>query len=142
MLDPNGHPVFEGNEFTDEDLVKIEEKLNIKLPEDFCEIATFFSGGYLGGISNYSFSNVDNSLNIIDETIRLREVVHLPSRFIVLAEPPESLIVMDTLNNPAIIWFDGVGISGLEKNSFTSKPDEWRTYADYFEELLEEEQGI
>ncbi|WP_368087052.1 hypothetical protein [Bacillus sp. 71mf] len=37
--------------------MKIEEKLNIKLPEDFCEIATFFSGGYLGGISNYSFSN-------------------------------------------------------------------------------------
>ncbi|MCR8859843.1 MULTISPECIES: SMI1/KNR4 family protein [Bacillus] len=137
--------LYSNEGINDEDLVKIEEKLNIKLPEDFCEIATFFSGGYFGGISNHSFSNVDNSLNIIDETIRLREVVHLPSRFIVLAEPPESLIVMDTLNTPAIIWFDGVEISELEKKSFTSKPDEWETYADYFEELLEEEeeeQGI
>ncbi|MEK5206690.1 SMI1/KNR4 family protein [Psychrobacillus sp. FSL H8-0510] len=122
------------------ELTEIEKKLEIELPESFCEISTFFSGGYLGSISNYSFTRVDSSLNIIDETIRLRETVNLPTRFVVLAEPSESLIVMDTKSTPSVIWFDAVEISELEKNSFTSKPDEWDTYADYFKAILEEEE--
>lgn len=122
------------------ELVEIEKMLEVELPDSFCEISTFFSGGYLGSISNYSFSNVDNSLNIIDETIRLRETINLPTRFVVLAEPPESLIVMDTKNNPSIIWFDAVEITELDKKSFTSQPDEWEDYVDYFNALLEEEE--
>lgn len=124
------------------ELLEIERKLTIKLPESFCEIATFFSGGLLGDISNYSFTSVNNSPNIIDETIRLREAVNLPMRFIVLAEPPESLIVLDTKNIPAVIWFDAVDISRIEGKSFITKPDEWDSYADYFEELLEEEENL
>lgn len=110
---------------------------NLELPKTFCEISTFFSGGYLGEISNYSFANVGNGINIIDETIRLRESVKLPARFVALAETPESIIVMDTINRPSVIWFDAVEISELENKSFTSKPDEWMTYADYFKELHE-----
>lgn len=124
----------------DRELVEIEKMLEVELPDSFGEISTFFSGGYLGSISNYSFSNVDNSLNIIDETIRLRETINLPTRFVVLAEPPESLIVMDTKNNPSIIWFDAVEVTELDKKSFTSQPDEWEDYADYFNALLEEEE--
>lgn len=81
-------------------------------------------------------------LNIIDETIRLKETVNLSRRFIVLAEPPESLIVLDTENNPAVIWFDALDISRIEEKSFITKPDEWDSYADYFEELLEEEENL
>ena len=55
-------------------------------------------------------------LDIIDETIRLREAVNLPMRFIVLAEPPESLIVLDTKNIPSVIWFDTVDISRIEES--------------------------
>ena len=84
-------------------LSEIEKTLNVKLPEDFCEIALFYSGGYLGGISNYSFSNNDVETNVINETIRLRNTVNLPLKSIVLSEPPESLIVMNTKNIPSII---------------------------------------
>lgn len=124
-------------------LDKIQRLLNIKLPTDFSKIALFYSGGHLGGISNYSFSDCDACTNIIHETIRLRDMVNLPERFIVLAEPPASLILMDTVENPAIIWLDAVEVSKLQDKSFEVKPDEWKTYEAYFSELLEEEeQGL
>jgi len=122
------------------DLNEIEEKLEVKLPLDFRQISMFYSGGYLGGISNYSFSNDGNSLNIIDETNRLRREIRLPKRFIVLAEPPESIIVMDTENIPSIIWCDSVEVDKLENKSFITKPDEWNSYLEYFGQLIEDEE--
>ncbi|MBV7276076.1 SMI1/KNR4 family protein [Clostridium sp. PL3] len=121
-------------------LSEIEKTLNVKLPEDFCEIESFYSGGYLGGISNYSFSSNDGETNIINETIRLRNTVDLPLRYIVLSEPPESLIVMDTKNIPSIIWCDAVEVTKLNDKSFISKPDEWDSYSDYFAQLIEDEE--
>jgi hypothetical protein len=121
-------------------LSEIEKTLNVKLPEDFCEIASFYSGGYLGGISNYSFSSNDGETNIINETIRLRNTVDLPLRYIVLSEPPESLIVMDTKNIPSIIWCDAVEVTKLNNKSFISKPDEWDSYTDYFAQLIDDEE--
>ncbi|WP_291581508.1 SMI1/KNR4 family protein [Clostridium sp. UBA6640] len=122
------------------ELDEIEKKLDVKLPEDFREIAMFYSGGYLGGISNYSFSDKDGSSNVIEETNRLRKNINLPLRFIVLAEPPESIIVMDTENTPAIIWCDSIEVSKLEDKSFISKPDEWKSYLEYFNQLIEDEE--
>ena len=119
---------------------EIQTSLNVCLPEDFCEIASFYSGGFLGGISNYSFTNSDDSTNIINETIRLRNSINLPLRFVVLAEPAESLIVMDTQNTPSIIWCDAVEISKLHNKSFISKPDEWNTYTEFFAQLLKDEE--
>lgn len=121
-------------------LSEIESTLNIKLPSDFWEIASFYSGGYLGGISNYSFSNNYGSLNVIDETIKLRNSINLPLRYIVLAEPPESIIVMDTENTPSIIWCDAVEVTKLNDKSFITKPNEWNSYAEYFSQLLEDEE--
>lgn len=123
-----------------EALSEIEKVLKIKLPSDFCEISSFYSGGYLGGISNYSFSNNDGSANIIEETIRLRETINLPLRYIVLAEPPESIIVMDTENTPSIIWCDAVEVTKLNDKSFISKPNEWNSYTEYFAQLIEDEE--
>lgn len=125
-----------------EQLDSIKQLLNVTLPADFSEIAMFFSGGYLGGISNYSFLACDKSTNIIHETLRLREAIKLPERFIVLAEPPESLVVMDTSATPAIIWLDAIEVSKLENKSFEVQPDEWATYLEYFSELLEEEEEL
>lgn len=121
-------------------LSEMEKILNVKFPEDFCEIASFYSGGYLGGISNYSFSSNDGETNIINETIRLRNTVNLPLRYIVLSEPPESLIVMDTKNIPSVIWCDAVEVTKLNDKSFISKPDEWDSYTDYFAQLIEDEE--
>lgn len=122
-------------------LSEIESTLNVKLPSDFCEIASFYSGGYLGGISNYSFSNNnDGSTNIIEETIKLRNCINLPLRYIVLAEPPESIIVMDTENIPSIIWCDAVEVTKLNDKSFITKPNEWNSYTEYFAQLIEDEE--
>lgn len=121
-------------------LSEIEKTLKIKLPSDFCEISSFYSGGYLGGISNYSFANNDGNTNIIEETIRLRETINLPLRYIVLAEPPESIIVMDTENIPSIIWCDAVEVTKLNDKSFISKPNEWNSYTEYFAQLTEDEE--
>lgn len=123
-----------------EQLDKIKRLLNVYLPPNFTEIAMFFSGGYLGGISNFSFLDYDESTNIIHETLRLRDAIKLPERFIVLAEPPESLIVMDTVETPSIIWLDAVEVSKLKDKSFDIKPYEWTTYAEYFSVLLEDEE--
>ncbi|APC40582.1 SMI1/KNR4 family protein [Clostridium estertheticum] len=121
-------------------LANIQKTLNVKLPEDFYEIASFYSGGYLGGISNYSFSSNDDETNIINETIRLRNTVNLPLRYIVLSEPPESIIVMDTENIPSIMWCDAIEVTKLNDKSFISKPDEWDNYSDYFAQLIEDEE--
>ena len=119
----------------------IQSALGVCLPADFYEIASFFSGGLLGGISNHSFTISNGSTNIIDETIRLRNSINLPFRFVILAEPAESLIVMDTQNTPAVIWFDAVEVSKLDDKTFLSKPNEWNTYTEFFAHLLEDEEG-
>ena len=84
-------------------LRNIEEILRVKVPEDFCQISNFFSGGLLGGIGNFAFDYEGISPNIVEETLRLRNAINMPHRFIVLAEPPESLIVMDTENIPSVL---------------------------------------
>ncbi|MCB2362395.1 SMI1/KNR4 family protein [Clostridium estertheticum] len=122
------------------DLDKIEVNLGVELPKDFCEIALFYGGELLSGIDTFSFSCDKTNTNIIAETIRIRSAIGLPSRFIVLGEPPESLIVMDTENTPSIIWCDAMDVSRLDDNSFISKTDKWNTYLEFFIELLEEEE--
>ena len=57
-----------------------------------------------------------------------------------MAEPSESIIVMDTENAPAIIWCDAVEAVKLEDKSFISKPDEWNSYSEYFAQLIEDEE--
>jgi hypothetical protein len=124
----------------EEEINEIRTALNVCLPEDFCEIASFYSGGLLGGISIHSFANSGSSTSIINETLRLRNSIHLPLRFVVLAEPAESLIVMDTQNTPSIIWCDAVEASKLDNRSFASKPDEWNTFTEFFAQMLEDEE--
>ena len=124
----------------DTELDEIQKVLNVELPMDFRNIATFFSGGYLGGISNFTFSMVDGDFNLITQTMEFRKTVKLLNRFIVLAEPPESIIVMDTENSPSIIWCDAVEVDKLGRNEFIAQPDEWESYLDYFTQLVEDEE--
>lgn len=39
-----------------------------------------------------------------DFRILIRNAIKLPTSFVVLAEPPNSIIVMNTENNPYVIW--------------------------------------
>ncbi|WP_424236963.1 SMI1/KNR4 family protein [Bhargavaea ginsengi] len=121
------------------ELKNIENNLDIKLPDDFKEIAQFYSGGLLGGISHFSISDEDDP-TIAGETLRLRQQIGLPRKYVVLAEPPSSLIVMDTAGTPAVIWVDATDAEHLGKRALAIPPDEWATYRDFFEALLDEEE--
>lgn len=120
-------------------LMNIENKLDMKLHDDFKEIAQFYSGGLLGGISHFSISDKAEP-NITRETLRLRQQSDLPHEYVVLAEPPSSLIVMNTAGTPAVLWVDATDAEHLGKRALVTPPDEWATYRDFFESLLDEEE--
>lgn len=125
---------------SDKEIQQIESILTLKLPQEFIEISEFYGGGYLGGIENYSFNRYLDSTNIIDETLRLREAIKLPVEYIVLAEPPESIIVLNTIKEPSIIWCHAVEVTKLSSGDFQVAPDTWGTYAEFFAYLLDEEE--
>lgn len=132
--------VFESDGIDEVELKRVEIILNITLPIDFKQIATFFSGGDVGGIEFFSFTNlIYGATNIVDETIRLRNSILLPQRFIFLAEPAESIVVMDTENTPAIIWCDAVEVNKLSSGEFISQPHIFQSFSEFFTFLLNEE---
>lgn len=132
--------VAERDGIDEEELKNIEHTLNIILPEDFKQISRFFCGGCLGVVENYSFIQGEWD-NIIDETNKLRERVNLPHQFVVLAEPPESLLLMDVTSKPSIIWCDATDVYNLNTKSYIRNPDTWESYSDFFGELVSDEES-
>jgi SUKH superfamily protein len=123
----------------------IEKELNIQLPEDFKQIASFYSGGLVGDCSLHEIAKEGVATNIVQETLRLRVSINLPSQFVVLAEPPESLILLDTSRGRnEVLWCDATDVHNLASYDFIAKPDTWSTYSEFFESILvdeEENQG-
>lgn len=119
-------------------VARIEQQLQLQLPDDFKEIASFYNGGLLGGISIFSYN--DHHPNLIEETLRLRKDIQLPHSFLFLAEPAESMIVLDTAQTPAVIWCDSIDVHQLHNRSFQIAPDTWNTFSDFFEYLLTQEE--
>lgn len=122
-----------------QDLEYIENILELILPDDFKNISKFYNGGCLGIIDNYCFKRGEGN-NIMEETRRLRDAINLPKNFIVLAEPPESIIVMDVVHKPSIIWCDATDVYNLQEKTFVSVPDVWQDYSDFFCKLLSDEE--
>ncbi len=114
----------------------IETELGVELPEDFKNVMKFYSGGMLGGISHNSLAT------IMKETKRLRGAVGLPHSFVVLAEPPVSLIVLNTkrATNQVVIWCDGVDVSRLGTRRQMHNPQTWESYAEFFRFLIDTEE--
>lgn len=121
-------------------LDKIEDILELRLPKDFREISSFYSGGLLGGISSFACTFEKISPNIVEETKRLREAIELPLNFIALAEPPESLIVMDTIDIASVIWCDAIDAAKLSHKLLIRSPKVWNTYLEFFANMLEDEE--
>jgi len=128
------------NGVSEEMINKIQESLSVEFPRDFYEIASFYGGGGLGAIDVHCFEHTSDDVNIVDETIKLRECVDVPQNFVVLAELDESIIFMDTENLPAIIWCGFEDIHQLNKREFSTKPTVWNTFADFFKQLLDDEE--
>ena len=120
----------------------LESVLGVTLPADLKEIARFCSGG-IG--EQYSFEADGPGVNVLNETQRIRTAINLPHRYIILAEPPESLVVLDTeaaaTGGPVVIWCDACDVERLDDlASLLRPPDTWPSYAAYFAYLIEEEE--
>src|SRR5262249_5802430 len=98
------------------ELELIGKELGLLFPSDFTSVAKFSCGGLLAGISHNAIAARGPGTNITDETNRLRGATGLAHSFVVLAEPPASLIVMNvvkTTGSPAVIWCDAIDVSRL-----------------------------
>lgn len=122
---------------SDEEINELASSLQVELSSDFRRISSVFPGGELGSVSNYEVSCADPAFSIVGETLRLRTVVGLPHNYVVLAEPPESLIVMDTASNCSVLWLDAVEVHKLTTFEPLTNPDFWDSYLSYFEGLLD-----
>lgn len=131
---------FFGEEQTSEEAIAgLESSLGVVLPDDVKAISQFFRGDLLGGISHYSFDGSSPATNILNETSRLRSAVALPHRYVVLAEPDESLIVLD-VESGTVTWCDNFDVSRLDgNNKMLGKPKMWSTYAAFFGYMLDME---
>jgi hypothetical protein len=132
------------SEPTDKDTpARIESRLGVVLPDDFKAIATFYSGGMVGGISHHALEISGPADNIVAETEKLRTAVALPHTMVVLAEPAESLVVLNTSPDPdgaAVIWLDATDVRRLNNVGSLNNPQLWPSYSDFFKFLLEQEQ--
>ena len=123
---------------THDALHKVELYLDVTLPDDFKEISLLYSIDYLGGMPNYQVVRDGNALNLIDETLRIRNGIGLPHEYVFLGELDTSAILINTVKQPHVIWVDSIAIerlSQLESHEY----DAWENYQDYFEYLLQEE---
>ena len=80
-----------------------------------------------------------SAANIVAATLELRSAINLPHRFVALAEPANSLIVLDT-DTGSVTWYDANDVAYLDTpQEMSAAPDTWPTYADFFEFLLDRE---
>ena len=134
--------LFGDEPVTDNAIEQIESLLGVVLPEDFKDIASFYSGGIVGGISLHATATSGQADNISQETKTIRAAMGLPFSMVVLAEPPASLIVLDTNAHagfPAVIWLDATDVRALKDISSLRHPQTWSSYAEFFDFLLERE---
>lgn len=122
-----------------EELLRVEDALNVQLPDDFKMISEFYSGGLLGGISHHHLATHSEATNIIQETLQIRDAIGLNKAFIILAEPSGSLILLDVRGNPSVIWCDAVEADSLNSMEFVNEPDAWESYASFFSYLMSQE---
>ena len=86
-------------------------------------------------IDNYDFLS-----DMIYETVNIRNTTNLGNDFIVLAEPSESIIFMDTCNKPSVIWCDGnTNIKNINERNYTESIETWETYTEYINAVVNEE---
>ena len=125
-------------------LIEIQNTLDITFPQDFMDISQFHSGGrYVGNFCHLDISVSGIGENVVDETLRLRDAVNLPHRFVVLDVPGSSLAVLDTLpavGGPSVIWCEHYDVDNLETQNWVTQPNCWSTYSEFFAYLIELEE--
>lgn len=144
----NRYLALYGEESSDPNAISsLEKALNVSIPKDFTFISTFYRGGMVGGIEHLAIAPDTTSESILTETKRVRSAIELDRSLIILAEPSESVIVLDCSDSvePAsrVIWCDPHQLNQLASaTSGIIEPavDAWRDYASFFEFLLTQEE--
>jgi hypothetical protein len=121
-------------------LSKMEALAGLPLPPDFRAIAAFFDGDGLYVMPMFSFNDAVSAVNPVDETARLRASIGLPDNWLVLGEPPASLLIMDCAAHGRVVWLDAVDASRIGSGRFMGKPDVWDSFSDFFAAMLDEEE--
>ena len=129
-----------------EDFEVIEHELGVRLPTDLRRLGTVYAGGAVGGIPHYDFTLEHPEESVTQHTLRLRAAINLPDRYVVLSEPPASLVVLDTRADAAgasrVIWLSQVDAQRLSTGeAFLAKSVIYPSYADFFAEMLAGEEG-
>jgi hypothetical protein len=125
---------------------EIENRLSVLLPDDLKAVLDFYDGYYsLAYISLYSFDQSLPGWNVCDETLKLRKSINLPENLIVLAEPDESIILMEITNEPEamskVYWLGTGDAYNLAKGKpLEDNPTIFQTFTDFFSYLLDEEE--
>ena len=117
----------------------LESRLGIQIPYDMRRISEFFHGGMLGSIVHNAMVSDSPATNIVDATQHLRSTMGLPHRMLVLAEPAESLVLLDT-ESDRVIWCDNYDIPWHNNyQEMQGEPIIWHSYSEFFEYLLDQE---
>ena len=131
---------------TEENIDKIEDKLDIKLPYSFKEILNFYDGYYsINNNSFFSFDPNEEGWNVVDKNLYYRNCdLKLPKRFLIIKEGDEDVIVLDLANeNGQVYWISSQDVYNLVNgDSLTDNPTIFPTFADFFEYLLDEEEKL
>ncbi len=117
----------------------VEAHLGVRLPDAVREGMQIWSGGEgLGGIQMRSWDpDVDARWSIPEETLRIRDALAWPPRFVYLAEQAESVIVLDA-DSGRVSWFPSVLAPKLESESLPENGASiWPDYLSFLLELCE-----
>jgi len=122
----------------------LEAQLNVVLPEDLKLIASVYSGGrQIGGLSIEKILADEPYGDVASCTHALRRSIQLPDRYLVLAEPPESLVVFETKAQATIetpvIWLASYDVDRLRTGEPLRDADLFESYSEFFAFLLDRE---
>ena len=119
-------------------LEELERSLDLSLPAEFHETARFFDGSGFVSLPLHAIGPT-SATTILSETTRLRSSIQLPANFVVLGEPPESLLVLDCTDGK-VLWIDATDAPRLGKECLCRDPTIWNSFGAFFDYLLTEEE--
>jgi hypothetical protein len=128
-------PIISENEINN-----VQEKLNIKLSNDFLQLASFGSYEFIGGIDFYNFG-LENNNSVIYETLLLRSNINLPNNFLILFQDESSLILLEiySIDNCRVIWCCFEDVSNIiENKSLCYEHNIFSDFFSFYDYLLDE----
>ena len=130
--------LLEPQSVSNDELAEVERRLGVQLPESVRRVSGFFPGDLLGGIAHKAWTPSDPD-SVVSVTSRLREAIGLPKEFVVLAEQPESFIVLDT-GSGKVMWVHNQDARNLaEGRDLSDDTDRFEDYERFIDFLVDQE---